>query len=207
MSRSSAGNRSGRRQNRPAEMRGETFTGAAHEPYELKATVTVTASRKGGGRPCEALRCQCSSPRSSALRPLTPPISQVERGKYLVTIAGCSDCHTPGYFLGKPDFSRTLGGSDVGFAIPGVRRVRRPQPDPRQGDRPRQLDRRPDHHGLHRRAAAGRAQACADHALAGTRASRSGGRRGDRRLSAQPAAGEKRGTRARSGRRRFPRRW
>jgi len=46
--------------------------------------------------------------------------SQVERGRYLVTVAGCNDCHTPGYFLGKPDFSRTLGGSDVGFGIPGV---------------------------------------------------------------------------------------
>jgi mono/diheme cytochrome c family protein len=44
----------------------------------------------------------------------------VERGKYLVTITGCNDCHTPGYFLGKPDFSRTLAGSDVGFAIPGL---------------------------------------------------------------------------------------
>jgi mono/diheme cytochrome c family protein len=45
---------------------------------------------------------------------------EVERGKYLVTIASCNDCHTPGHFLGKPDFSRTLAGSDVGFAIPGV---------------------------------------------------------------------------------------
>jgi len=45
---------------------------------------------------------------------------QVERGKYLVTLGGCSDCHTPGTFLGKPDFSRLLGGSDVGFAIPGL---------------------------------------------------------------------------------------
>jgi mono/diheme cytochrome c family protein len=45
---------------------------------------------------------------------------QVERGKYLVTIASCNDCHTPGYFLGKPDFSRTLAGSDVGFTIPGL---------------------------------------------------------------------------------------
>ncbi len=45
---------------------------------------------------------------------------QAERGKYLVTIAGCNDCHTPGFFLGKPDFSRTLAGSDVGFAVPGV---------------------------------------------------------------------------------------
>ena len=46
--------------------------------------------------------------------------SQIERGKYLVTIASCNDCHTPGYFLGKPDFSRTLAGSEVGFTIPGL---------------------------------------------------------------------------------------
>jgi mono/diheme cytochrome c family protein len=44
---------------------------------------------------------------------------QVERGKYLVTIAGCSDCHTPGALMGKPDMKNYLGGSDVGFAIPG----------------------------------------------------------------------------------------
>ncbi len=44
----------------------------------------------------------------------------VERGKYLATIASCTDCHTPGYFLGKPDMTRHLGGSDVGFEIPGL---------------------------------------------------------------------------------------
>ncbi len=43
-----------------------------------------------------------------------------ERGKYLVSIAGCNDCHTPGYFLGKPDMARFLGGSEVGFEIPGL---------------------------------------------------------------------------------------
>ena len=46
--------------------------------------------------------------------------AQVERGRYLAQIAGCGDCHTPGYFLGSPDMSRFLGGSDVGFEIPGV---------------------------------------------------------------------------------------
>jgi mono/diheme cytochrome c family protein len=44
----------------------------------------------------------------------------VERGKYLVTFGSCTDCHTPGHFFGKPDMSRFLGGSDVGFAIPGL---------------------------------------------------------------------------------------
>jgi mono/diheme cytochrome c family protein len=45
---------------------------------------------------------------------------QAERGKYLVGIAGCNDCHTPGYFFGKPDMTRFLAGSDVGFEIPGL---------------------------------------------------------------------------------------
>ena len=41
-----------------------------------------------------------------------------ERGKYLVTLGGCADCHTPGYFMGHADEKRYLGGSDVGFGIP-----------------------------------------------------------------------------------------
>ena len=45
---------------------------------------------------------------------------QIERGKYLATVAGCNDCHTPGHLLGKPDMARRLGGSDVGFEIPGM---------------------------------------------------------------------------------------
>lgn len=45
--------------------------------------------------------------------------AQIARGRYLVTLGGCNDCHTPGYFLGNPDMSRFLGGSDVGFEIPG----------------------------------------------------------------------------------------
>jgi mono/diheme cytochrome c family protein len=60
---------------------------------------------------------------------------EVARGKYLVTIGGCGDCHTPGSFLGKPDSSRTLGGSEVGFAIPGMGVFVGPNltPDPETG--------------------------------------------------------------------------
>jgi hypothetical protein len=32
----------------------------------------------------------------------------------------CNDCHTQGYFFRKPDMARFLGGSDVGFALPGL---------------------------------------------------------------------------------------
>lgn len=46
--------------------------------------------------------------------------TQIKRGQYLVTFGGCNDCHTPGYFFGKPDTARLLGGSEVGFAIPDL---------------------------------------------------------------------------------------
>ena len=45
---------------------------------------------------------------------------QVERGKYLVALGGCTDCHTKGHFFGHPDMARYLAGSDVGFGIPGM---------------------------------------------------------------------------------------
>jgi mono/diheme cytochrome c family protein len=61
--------------------------------------------------------------------------TQIKRGKYLVTIAGCNDCHTPGYFFGKPDMTRFLGGSEVGFEIPGLGVFHGPNltPDPETG--------------------------------------------------------------------------
>jgi mono/diheme cytochrome c family protein len=46
--------------------------------------------------------------------------AQTDRGKYLVNLGGCTDCHTPGNFFGHPDMKSYLGGSDVGFAIPGL---------------------------------------------------------------------------------------
>ena len=55
--------------------------------------------------------------------PFVPALADdaaIARGKYLVTIGGCQDCHTPGHFFGKPDMARVLGGSEVGFEIPGL---------------------------------------------------------------------------------------
>ena len=82
--------------------------------------------------------------------------AEIARGKYLVTISGCNDCHTPGYFFGKPDMARFLGGSDVGFEIPGLGVFVGPNltPDP---DRARRLDQRADRNGATDRRAAGRA--------------------------------------------------
>ena len=46
--------------------------------------------------------------------------TKIARGGYLVSFSGCNDCHTPGYFFGKPDMARFLSGSDVAFEIPGL---------------------------------------------------------------------------------------
>jgi mono/diheme cytochrome c family protein len=46
---------------------------------------------------------------------------KLARGKYLVTIAGCSDCHTPlkmGENGPEPDMSRMLSGHPEGMALP-----------------------------------------------------------------------------------------
>src|SRR4051794_19834236 len=48
-----------------------------------------------------------------------PPAS-IERGKYLVKVAGCNDCHTPGYALsgGKVPEAQWLMGDKLGWRGP-----------------------------------------------------------------------------------------
>jgi mono/diheme cytochrome c family protein len=58
----------------------------------------------------------------------------VERGRYLSTIMGCNDCHTPGTFYGAPDFDRQLSGSELGWkGAWGVSYARNITPDKETG--------------------------------------------------------------------------
>jgi len=60
--------------------------------------------------------------------------AQIERGKYLVGICSCNDCHTPGTLFGAPDFDRMLSGSEVGWSGPwGVSYARNLTPDKETG--------------------------------------------------------------------------
>ena len=67
--------------------------------------------------------------------PPTVAESLVERGEYLAHIMDCTGCHTPGALAGQPDFERYLGGSDIGFEIPGLGVFYPPNltPDPETG--------------------------------------------------------------------------
>ena len=55
-------------------------------------------------------------------KPAPPEPSPIERGKYLVTIMGCSDCHSPKVIdpnLGPmPDTTKLLSGNTEGFPYP-----------------------------------------------------------------------------------------
>lgn len=57
---------------------------------------------------------------SAAKHSSATDLATVTRGRYLVEVAGCAHCHTPGHFRGKEDATRELAGSDVGFEVPGA---------------------------------------------------------------------------------------
>ena len=116
---------------------------------------------------------------------------QVKRGEYLVTLGGCSDCHTPGSFLGHPDSNRFLGGSDVGFAIPGLGVFAGSNLTPDGETGLRQLEHRANRDRTNARTAAADGRMLApNHAVAGIFAIDAFGRAGDNRLSQKLASGE-----------------
>lgn len=62
-----------------------------------------------------------SRPVPAPAKPVLTKAEQIARGKYMVTIGGCHDCHTPWIIQpdGKPgpDMSRALSGHPMQFAI------------------------------------------------------------------------------------------
>ena len=62
------------------------------------------------------------------------PAAKVARGKYLVSVLACNDCHTPGGLYGAPDMTRMLSGSELGWTGPwGTSYPANLTPDPQTG--------------------------------------------------------------------------
>lgn len=78
--------------------------------FLLVATLVVVG-RRGGLEP----RTAVAAPRGAASQEV------IDRGKYLVTVGGCNDCHTP-FKMGKngpePDMSRALSGHPATVVLP-----------------------------------------------------------------------------------------
>jgi len=76
----------------------------------------------------------CSKPATQENTTAAAPEDSIARGRYLVAVTGCNDCHTPGYFFGAPDTTRLLSGSEVGWQGPwGVSYPRNLTPDSTTG--------------------------------------------------------------------------
>jgi mono/diheme cytochrome c family protein len=43
---------------------------------------------------------------------------KLARGRHLLMVSGCNDCHTPGTLYGMPDTTRFLAGSELGWRGP-----------------------------------------------------------------------------------------
>ncbi len=81
-----------------------------------------------------AAGCLISCARESAAPKGMTDTELVERGRYLVTVLGCDDCHTPGYFYGAADTARALSGSELGWkGFWGVSYAANLTPEPQTG--------------------------------------------------------------------------
>lgn len=83
----------------------------------VPAVAAIAYVAKAGGRTADAVREEAPVGASS----LEPGPDTVERGRYLVSVIGCGDCHTPkvmGEHGPKLDESRLLSGHPDGGALP-----------------------------------------------------------------------------------------
>ncbi|MEP7027950.1 MAG: c-type cytochrome [Candidatus Eisenbacteria bacterium] len=74
----------------------------------LMSLASCTAKAPEGG----------STSGTAATNAAMTPEQKIERGRYLMTIGSCNDCHTPGFLYNAPDSSRLLSGSDIGWVGP-----------------------------------------------------------------------------------------
>jgi mono/diheme cytochrome c family protein len=79
-------------------------------PYAVSALFTLLHA--------SAIGALSSSAVAQSSKPVEDP--QVTRGRYLIQIAGCNDCHTPGYIqaAGKVDEKLWLTGDELGWRGP-----------------------------------------------------------------------------------------
>lgn len=69
----------------------------------LAGSVVLALSSQAADKPADAAQAKAA---------------RIARGRYLVQVMSCGDCHTPGTFYGAPDTTRLLSGSELGWKGP-----------------------------------------------------------------------------------------
>ncbi len=90
----------------------------------LAVGVFAAACRRedaAGPAPSDSAQAPAAADVAAAGAPAAPSADLVGGGRYLVTVMGCNDCHTP-YKMGKtgpePDMTRMLSGHPEGMKLP-----------------------------------------------------------------------------------------
>jgi mono/diheme cytochrome c family protein len=108
-------------------------------PYRSAATDALSRHRGSKRRGRTSAKHRASSvvgPRAAAYMKLTASLSiiisgalmqtaftapsNIDRGRYLVSVMDCQTCHTDGALIGKPDLQRPLAGSSIGHQVDGL---------------------------------------------------------------------------------------
>jgi hypothetical protein len=90
----------------------------------LTAGALVLLTARCGSAPAEAMTPNASA--SATASTDRPTSALVERGKYLVTVGGCNDCHTPFIMTEQgpaPDMTRMLSGHPESAPMPAPPRL------------------------------------------------------------------------------------
>lgn len=96
------------------------FGAAAILALGLTATAVAKVSEPAGVA-AHAVNAASTANAGAAADPAALQASHVERGRYIVSFAGCDDCHTPkkmGAHGPELDFSRRLSGHPEGSGLP-----------------------------------------------------------------------------------------
>jgi mono/diheme cytochrome c family protein len=87
-----------------------------------RVCLSICAGGVAAALMCLAVAAPAPAGRGDAAEPVAAlPPDTVARGKYLVTVAGCNDCHTPwktGAAGPEPDMSRMLSGHPEAMQLP-----------------------------------------------------------------------------------------
>lgn len=93
----------------------------SHDPARPRSRAAIALAILACATTAAIAATQSGAPKPDGAANTQAPAETIARGKYLVTIAGCNDCHTPlkmGPQGPEPDMDRMLSGHPASLVMP-----------------------------------------------------------------------------------------